>query len=146
MWHNHANTICHSFSSLLLYYKDDGVRHFQWCSVTEQRQWAPTEIKEAPSEHQGTLFPLWGCLSTGTGFPGRLWSLHPWRYSEVVRKDSWATSSRWPWWSREIGPEVPTKLNHSVILSPHYFNAYLSPIWWILPILIFLLWLISILT
>lgn len=44
------------FPHFLLYWKDDGVRHFQWCSVTEQRQRAPTEIKEAPSDHQETLF------------------------------------------------------------------------------------------
>lgn len=51
------------FPHFLLQWKDDGVRLFWWCSVTEQRQWAPTEIKEVPYEHQE---PLFHCESTGT--------------------------------------------------------------------------------
>lgn len=30
------------------------------------------------------------------GFPGRLWGLHPWRYSEPNWTQSWASRSGWP--------------------------------------------------
>jgi len=38
----------------------------------------------------GNIFSLSRWLSTGTGCPGRWWSLHPWRYSQAVWTQSWA--------------------------------------------------------
>ena len=35
-------------------------------------------------------FLLWGWPSTGTGCPGRLWSLHSWTHSEATWTQSWA--------------------------------------------------------
>lgn len=48
------------------------------------------------------------------------WSLHPWRHSNAACTWSWATYSRWPCFSRDVGPdgapEVPFNLNCCVIL------------------------------
>ena len=52
---------------------------------------------------------LWGWRSTGTGCPGRLWSLLLWRYS----RSSWTRSStaycRWPCFGRGGGLDHPQR-------------------------------------
>ena len=57
-------------------------------------------------------------LSTGTGYPGRLWTLHPRRYSKAVWTWSWATCSSCPCLSRggstRWPPVVPSNLNHPI--------------------------------
>ena len=67
-------------------------------------------------------FSLWGWWSTGTGCPGRLWSLLLWRYSRasrvLLRQGDW---TRWP-------TEVPSNPYHSVILwEAGIQNLYPSP-------------------
>ena len=64
--------------------------------------------------------------STSTGFPERLWSLHPWRYSKPVWTWSWTTGSRWPCLIKGVGPDdLQRSLPTSVSL---WFCAY-SLIW-----------------
>lgn len=58
---------------------------------------------QMPSEYQETL-SLWGWPSPSTDCPGKLWSVHPWRYSKASRTQSWATDSRWLCLSRGVGP------------------------------------------
>lgn len=61
------------------------------------------------------LWNLWGCLSRGSGYPDRLWSLHHWKHSGTVWPLSWA--SRWPLLEQEGGcPEVSFNLKQSIIL------------------------------
>jgi len=61
----------------------------------KQMQQAQAETQKAPSEHQEMLF----LLSTGTGCPGTLWNLPPWRYSKGARP---GPGSRWPCLSRVV--------------------------------------------
>ena len=66
----------------------------------------------------GRTSSLWGWRSTGTGCPGRLWSLL-WRYSRHAWTRSCAACCRWPCFGRGVGlddPEVPSNPDHSVIL------------------------------
>lgn len=62
----------------------------------DKRQRAPAETQEAPPHHPQTLFSLGGGASTGTGCPGRLWHLRPWRRAEVVGTWRWAAGSGCP--------------------------------------------------
>lgn len=64
---------------------------------------AQNETQEGPSEHKETHFIQWWWLSTGTGYPERLQSLHPWRYSNPDWTWSGAASTRWPCLSRGLG-------------------------------------------
>ena len=62
---------------------------------------------------------LWGWWSTGTGCPGRLWSLSLWRYSRPGWTRSCAACCRCPCLGRGVGlddPELPSNPHHSVIL------------------------------
>lgn len=54
---------------------------------------------------QRSTFSLWGWLNTSRGYPQRLWSLQPLRYSKAVRTWSWVTISSWPCLSRRVGPD-----------------------------------------
>lgn len=47
---------------------------------------------------------LWGWLSPGAGFLGRMRSLHPWQYSKAVWTCSQTNISRWPSSSRGVSP------------------------------------------
>jgi len=47
--------------------------------------------------------------STGTGCPGRLWSLLLWRCSRLARTRSCAACCRWPCFSRGVGPDDPQR-------------------------------------
>ena len=47
--------------------------------------------------------PLWGWWSTGTGCPGRLWSLLLWRYSRPSWTRSCAACYRWLCFGRGVG-------------------------------------------
>ena len=60
----------------------------------------------------GNAFLLWGWLSTRTGYPGRLWSLHPWRHLKHVWTRSRATRSRCPCMSRELDQMTSRGLFH----------------------------------
>ena len=52
---------------------------------------------------------LWRWRSTGTGCPGRLWSLLLWRYSRPAWTRSCAVCCRWPCFSRRIGLDDPQR-------------------------------------
>ena len=52
---------------------------------------------------------LWGWRSTGTGCPGRLWSLLLWRYSRPAWTGSCAASCRWPCFVRGVGLDDPQR-------------------------------------
>ena len=52
---------------------------------------------------------LWGWRSTGTGCPGRLWSLLLWRYSRPAWTRSCAAYCRWPCFSRGVGLDDPQR-------------------------------------
>ena len=88
----------------------DGVKKtepdsFQRCPVTGQEAMGTNWNTGGSPWTSGNTFSLWGWPSIGTGCPERLWSLCPWRYSEVVCTWSWATGSRWLCLSRGIGPD-----------------------------------------
>ena len=57
----------------------------------------------------GRTSSLWGWWSTGTGCPGRLWSLILWRYSRPAWTRSCAACSRWPCFSRRVGLDDPQR-------------------------------------
>ena len=62
---------------------------------------------------------LWRWRSTGTGCPGRLWSLLLWRYSRPAWTRSSTTYCRWPCFGRRVGLDDPQRSlqpYHSVIL------------------------------
>lgn len=48
------------------------------------------------------LFFLGGLLNTGTGGPGRLWSLCPWSQSKPNWMQCWGTCSSWPSLGRRV--------------------------------------------
>ena len=52
---------------------------------------------------------LWGWRSTGTGCPGRLWSLLLWRCSRPSWPRSCAACSRWPCFGRGFGLDDPQR-------------------------------------
>ena len=57
----------------------------------------------------GRTSSLWGWRSTGTGCPGRLWSLPLWRYSRPAWTRSCAACCRWPCFSRGVGLDDPQR-------------------------------------
>lgn len=74
---------------------------------------------------RNTMFPLnirkhfftVGWLSTGTGYPGRSWTLQPWRYSRAIWIQSWANGSKWPSLTWGIGPgDAQRSLPNSITL------------------------------
>lgn len=64
----------------------------------------------------GNSFCLWGWLCTGMGFPGRLQSLQPGGYSEVIWAQSRATDCKWLLEQKLLQDGLPYSLNHSVIV------------------------------
>ena len=57
----------------------------------------------------GRTSSLWGWQSTGTGCPGRLWSLLLWRYSRPAWTRSCAACCRWRCFGRRVGPDNPQR-------------------------------------
>ena len=80
-----------------------GPDSFQWCPVTGQGAMGKNWSIANSSWRWGRTSSLWGWWSTGTGCPGRLWSLLLWRYSKPTRTLSCAAYSRWPCFSRGVG-------------------------------------------
>ena len=78
---------------------------FQWCPVTGLQAMGTNWNTGGSLQTSGNTFSLWGGPSTGTGCPGRLWSLHPWRYSKSIWRQSWATGSMCCCLSRGITPD-----------------------------------------
>ena len=57
----------------------------------------------------GRTSSLWGWQSTGTGCPGRLWSLLLWRYWRPTWTRSCAACCRWPCFVRRVGLDDPQR-------------------------------------
>ena len=57
----------------------------------------------------GRTSSLWGWRSTGTGCPGRLWSLLLWRYSRPAWTRSSTACCRWPCFDRRVGLDEPQR-------------------------------------
>ena len=57
----------------------------------------------------GGTSSLWGWRSTGTGCPGRLWSLLLWRYSRSAWTRSCADCCRWPCFGGGVGLDDPQR-------------------------------------
>ena len=75
--------------------------------------WANPEIMEILTEGDSSVWTwgrtssLWGWWSTGTGCPGRLWSLLLWRYPRPAWTRSCAACCRWPCFGRRVGLDDP---------------------------------------
>lgn len=67
---------------------------------TRDNAWAQTETQDVPSEYDGKHFLLCKWLNTDWGCSRRLWCVHPWKYSKVIRTDLGQMSSMWPCLSR----------------------------------------------
>jgi len=57
----------------------------------------------------GRISSLWEWWSTGTGCPGRLWSLLLWRYSRPAWTRSSTAYCRWPCFGRGVGLDDPQR-------------------------------------
>lgn len=109
---------------------------FQWCPMTGQEA-VGTHWNARRSVWQlGNTFLLVGWLSTGTGWPGRWWSLHPSKSSKAIWIWSWVVNIKFIWsiWSyppaqlKQVGPdtlEVPSNLSHSVIMHTWDFKKWI---------------------
>lgn len=58
--------------------------------------WLQTCYQEAMSTDWNTKFSISTWRNSGTGCPGRLYSLHYWRYWKDIWMWSWATCFKWP--------------------------------------------------
>ena len=85
-----------------------GPDSFQWCPATGQgamgTNWSISSIWT-----WGRTSSLWGWRSTGTGCPGRLWSLLLWRYSRSTWTFSCPACCRWPCFCRGVGLDDPQR-------------------------------------
>ena len=81
-----------------------GPDSFQWCPLS--CHWAMGTNWSTGSSiwTWGRTSSLWGCRSTGTGCPGRLWSLLLWRYS----RPAWTRSCA-PRFGRRVGLDDPRR-------------------------------------
>ena len=66
-------------------------------------------LRRAPVVDLGRASSLWGWRSTGTGCPGRLWSLLLWRYSRPAWTGSSAAYCRWPCFCSRVGLDDPQR-------------------------------------
>lgn len=55
----------------------------------------------------GNTFSSSRWLIASRNYPGRLWSLHLWKYSQPSWTWCWETSSRWPFLSSKAGQMIP---------------------------------------
>lgn len=90
-----------------------------------KRWWVQTDTT-GPVWMQGNRFVLARWPSTGTGCPGRLWSLHPWRYWKTVWRNWFYVAlleqGGWVSWF----PEVSFHLIHTVNQSVNDFYKLTS--------------------
>ena len=96
-----------------------------FCKWIACSTWDTTEVKSSTwpvttwQWLYKTMFLQWGWLSTGTGCPERLWSLHPQRQSKDIWSWPWATCSGGPCLSRgldQMTARDTSNLNCHVIL------------------------------
>jgi len=97
-----------------------GPNSFQWCPATGQGAMGTNWSIGSSVWTWGRTSSPWGWRSTGTGCPGRLWSLLLWRYWRPTWKRSCTACCRWPCFGRRVwtkwSPEVPSNPYYSVIL------------------------------
>ena len=86
-----------------------GPSSFQWCPVTGQGVMGTNWGTWSSVWTWGGTSSLWGWRSTGTGCPGRLWSLLLWRYSRPAWTWSCAACCRWPCFGRRVGLDDPQR-------------------------------------
>jgi len=80
-----------------------GPDSFQWCPVTGQGAMGTNWSTGSSVWTRRRTSSLWGWWSTGTGCPGRLWSLLLWRCSKPAWMRSCAACARWPCFGRGVG-------------------------------------------
>ena len=110
-----------------------GPNSFQWCPVTGQGAMGTKRSIGSSIWTRGRTSSLWGWRSTGTGCPGRQWSLLLWRYSRPSWTRSCAACCRWPCLSRRVGLDDPQRsLPTPTILwfcdSVNYECLYINPV------------------
>ena len=85
---------------------------------SDSLQWSPATGQGAMDTNWSIESSVWiwrrtslqlGRRSTGTGCPGRLWSLPLWRYSRPAWTRSYAACCRWPCFVREVGLDGPQR-------------------------------------
>jgi len=86
-----------------------GPDSFQWCPVTGQGAMGANRSIGSFVWTWGRTSSLWGWRSTGTGCPGRLWSLLLWRYLRPTWTRSCAACCRWPCFGRGVGLDDPQR-------------------------------------
>ena len=86
-----------------------GPDSFQWCPVTGQGAMGTNWGTGSSIWTWGRTSSVWGWRSTGTGCPGRLWSLLLWRYSRPAWTRSCAAYCRWPCFGRGGGLDDPQR-------------------------------------
>ena len=86
-----------------------GPSSFQWCPATGQGAMGTSWSRGSSVWTWGGTSSLWGWRSTGTGCPGRLWSLLLWRYSTPAWTRSCAACCRWPCFGRRVGLDDPQR-------------------------------------
>ena len=113
-----------------------GPDSFQWCPATGEGAKDTNWGTGSSVWTWGRTSSLWGWRSTGTGCPGRLWSLLLWRYSRPAWTRPCAACCRWPCFGRGVGLDdpqrslpTPTILWFCVILCTGSLNmTTLSPV------------------
>ena len=88
----------------------------------------------------GGTSSLWGWWSTGTGCPGRLWSLLLWRYSRPAWTGSCVACCRWPCFGRGVGLDDPQRslptptilwfCDGSFVSLPSHWSRHWWCLWW----------------
>ena len=86
-----------------------GPNSFQWCPVTGQGATGTNWSTGSSIWTWGRPASLWGWRSTGTGCPGRLWSLLLWRYARPAWTRSYAACAAWPCFGRGVGLDDPQR-------------------------------------
>ena len=81
----------------------------QWCPATGQGATGTNWSRGSSVWTWGRISSLWGWWSTGTGYPGKWWSLLLWRYSRPAWTRSSTTYCRWPCFGRRVGLDDPQR-------------------------------------
>ena len=82
---------------------------FQWCPATGQGAMGTNWSRGRSVWTGGRTSSLWGWWSTGTGCPGKLWSLPLWRYWRPTLRRYCAACCRWPCLGRRVGLDDPQR-------------------------------------
>ena len=86
-----------------------GPSSFQWCPATGQGPTGTNWSIGSSIWTWGRTSSPWGWRSTGTGCPGRWWSLLLWRYSRPAWTRSSTTYCRGPCFGRRVGLDDPQR-------------------------------------